>query len=119
MSYPVALSFVIPLYNSAETIGPLVRDIEALNVVGGHEIILVNDGSRDGTAAVCRELISALHGSRSRTSSTRGISASTTLYSPDGDTRGAGISLIWMTTDSILRVKQCGYGNTLWRRGPT
>ena len=58
MSYPVALSFVIPLYNSAETIGPLVRDIEALNVIGGHEIILVNDGSRDGTTAVCRELIS-------------------------------------------------------------
>lgn len=52
-----ALSFVIPLYHSAETIGPLVKRIEALAVAGGHEIVLVNDGSKDGTAAVCRRLV--------------------------------------------------------------
>ncbi len=52
-----ALSFVIPLYFSEATIGALVRDIAALRVEGGHEIVLVNDGSRDGTAAVCRELV--------------------------------------------------------------
>jgi undecaprenyl-phosphate 4-deoxy-4-formamido-L-arabinose transferase len=51
-----ALSFVIPLYNSAETIGPLVRAIGELTVTGGHEVVLVNDGSSDATAAVCREL---------------------------------------------------------------
>ncbi len=52
-----ALSFVIPLYFSEATIGALVRDIAALRVEGGHEIVLVNDGSRDGTAAVCRGLV--------------------------------------------------------------
>jgi glycosyltransferase involved in cell wall biosynthesis len=52
-----ALSFVIPLYNSAETIGPLVHDIESLSVEGGHEIVLVNDGSSDSTAEVCRRLV--------------------------------------------------------------
>ena len=52
-----ALSFVIPLYNSAETIGAVVRDIEDLAIEGGHEIILVNDGSRDATGEVCRELL--------------------------------------------------------------
>ncbi len=52
-----ALSFVIPLYYSEATIGALVRDIAALRVEGGHEIVLVNDGSRDRTAAVCRELV--------------------------------------------------------------
>jgi len=52
-----ALSFVIPLYNSADTIGAVVRDIEGLVVEGGHEIVLVNDGSRDGTAEICRELV--------------------------------------------------------------
>lgn len=58
MSTPTpALSFVIPLYNSAETIRPLVKAIEQLTVEGGHEIVLVNDGSRDATAAVCRELV--------------------------------------------------------------
>ena len=52
-----ALSFVIPLYNSAETIAPLVHAIENLTVDGGHEIILVNDGSGDTTADVCRGLV--------------------------------------------------------------
>jgi undecaprenyl-phosphate 4-deoxy-4-formamido-L-arabinose transferase len=52
-----ALSFVIPLYNSAETIAPLVKTIEGLAIEGGHEIVLVNDGSRDGTAEVCRKLV--------------------------------------------------------------
>jgi glycosyltransferase involved in cell wall biosynthesis len=56
MSAP-ALSFVIPLYYSAETIRGVVREIEALPIEGGHEIVLVNDGSTDATGAVCRELI--------------------------------------------------------------
>ena len=56
-----ALSFVIPLYNSAETIASLVHEIEALSIEGGHEIVLVDDGSADATAAICRELV---HGSR-------------------------------------------------------
>lgn len=56
MSAP-ALSFVIPLYNSAATIGALVNDIESLSIAGGHEIVLVNDGSADQTAAVCRDLV--------------------------------------------------------------
>ena len=56
MSGP-ALSFVIPLYNSAATIGALVKTIDALSVEGGHEVVLVNDGSADATASVCRELV--------------------------------------------------------------
>jgi undecaprenyl-phosphate 4-deoxy-4-formamido-L-arabinose transferase len=54
---PPALSFVIPLYKSADTIAGVVKDIEALQIEGGHEIILVNDGSDDSTADVCRELV--------------------------------------------------------------
>ncbi len=56
MSGP-ALSFVVPLYFSAETIGAVVREIEALTIEGGLEIVLVNDGSTDRTSAVCRELV--------------------------------------------------------------
>ena len=72
-----ALSFVIPLYNSAETITAVVRDIEALAVEGGHEIILVNDGSRDATAEICRALVASTRVPASRrdvivTSSTAG-----------------------------------------------
>jgi undecaprenyl-phosphate 4-deoxy-4-formamido-L-arabinose transferase len=52
-----ALSFVIPLYRSAATIGAVVHTIEALTIEGGHEIILVNDGSGDATGDVCRGLV--------------------------------------------------------------
>jgi undecaprenyl-phosphate 4-deoxy-4-formamido-L-arabinose transferase len=34
-----------------------VDDIQELEVSGGHEIVLVNDGSTDATASVCAELI--------------------------------------------------------------
>ena len=52
-----ALSFVIPLYHSAETIGTVVREIEGLAIEGGHEIILVHDGSGEATSRVCRDLV--------------------------------------------------------------
>jgi undecaprenyl-phosphate 4-deoxy-4-formamido-L-arabinose transferase len=52
-----ALSFVIPLYNSAETLGAVVQAIDALTVEGGHEIVLVNDGSSDRTGDVCRDFM--------------------------------------------------------------
>jgi undecaprenyl-phosphate 4-deoxy-4-formamido-L-arabinose transferase len=52
-----ALSLVIPCYNSADTIGPLVAELATMQIDGGHEVILVNDGSLDGTAATCREMV--------------------------------------------------------------
>ena len=56
MSGP-ALSFVIPLYRSAETIGAVVREIEGFSVEGGHEIILVHDGSGEETSRAARDLV--------------------------------------------------------------
>ena len=52
-----SLTFLIPLYHSAETIAALVHEIAALSIEGGHEIVLVDDGSSDGTAEVCRQLL--------------------------------------------------------------
>jgi glycosyltransferase involved in cell wall biosynthesis len=51
------LSFVIPLYHSADTIGGVLKEIEPLRVEGGIEVILVNDGSTDRTSEVVRSLI--------------------------------------------------------------
>ncbi len=56
MSSP-ALSFVIPLYHSAETIGAVVRAIEGLMIEGGHEIVLVHDGSGEATSAAARAAV--------------------------------------------------------------
>jgi glycosyltransferase involved in cell wall biosynthesis len=54
---PLALSIVIPVYNGADSIGELVAALEALDIPGGHELVLVNDGSPDGSLAVCHGLV--------------------------------------------------------------
>jgi glycosyltransferase involved in cell wall biosynthesis len=53
----LALSIVIPVYNGADSVGELVGALEALAIPGGHEIVLVNDGSPDNSLAVCRDLV--------------------------------------------------------------
>ena len=45
------------MYNATATIEGVVRDINALAIEGGHEIVLVNDGGLDDTADVCRRLM--------------------------------------------------------------
>lgn len=52
-----ALSIVIPVYRGAQSIGELVGALEQLQIVGGHEIVLVNDGSPDDSLTVCRGLL--------------------------------------------------------------
>jgi glycosyltransferase involved in cell wall biosynthesis len=54
---PLALSIVIPVYNGANSIGELVDALEVLEIPGGHEIVLVVDGSPDNSLAVCQELV--------------------------------------------------------------
>lgn len=53
-----ALSFVIPVYRGAATVGAVVDAIASLRIDGGHEVILVNDGSPDNSGEVCRALAS-------------------------------------------------------------
>ena len=50
------LSIVVPLYNAAATLPALHREISELQVAGGHELIVVNDGSRDETEAIALKL---------------------------------------------------------------
>ena len=52
-----ALSIVIPVYNGASSIAELVGAIEKLSIVGGHEIVLVEDGSADDSLEVCTALL--------------------------------------------------------------
>src|SRR6476646_5913071 len=50
------LSIVVPLYNAEKTLPALHQEVSALQVPGGHELIIVNDGSRDETEAVALKL---------------------------------------------------------------
>jgi undecaprenyl-phosphate 4-deoxy-4-formamido-L-arabinose transferase len=52
-----ALSIVIPVYNGADSVGELVAALEELDIPGGHEIVLVVDGSPDNSLAVCQALV--------------------------------------------------------------
>jgi glycosyltransferase involved in cell wall biosynthesis len=54
-----ALSIVIPVYNGADSVGELIAALEVLDIPGGHEIVLVNDGSPDNSLAVCRDLVAS------------------------------------------------------------
>src|SRR5882724_3565361 len=56
-AYPCTLKLVIQVYNGAKTVAELVAALAALDIEGGHEIVLVNDGSPDNSLAVCRGLM--------------------------------------------------------------
>src|SRR5438128_6875955 len=56
-----ALSIVIPVYNAANSIAELVGALQDLSISGGHEIVLVNDGSRDNSLQVCNALVDGAH----------------------------------------------------------
>jgi len=51
------LSIVIPVYNGSESIEFLVTELSKLKIPGGHEILLINDGSADNSAQICRDLV--------------------------------------------------------------
>ena len=58
---PYTLSIIIPCYNEMQTIAEVVRRVQAVDVGEvAKEIIIVDDGSRDGT----RELLARLSGVR-------------------------------------------------------
>src|SRR3981081_998584 len=50
------IRIVVPLYNAAANLPAFHQEISALQVEGGQELIIVNDGSRDETEAVALKL---------------------------------------------------------------
>jgi undecaprenyl-phosphate 4-deoxy-4-formamido-L-arabinose transferase len=51
-----SLSVVVPVYNGAASVPTLVEALSQLQIAGGLEIVLVNDGSPDNSLEVCRAL---------------------------------------------------------------
>ena len=62
MDMAISVSVVVPVYNEEGNIEPLFHEIKAVCEAGmdgqpfDYEIIIVNDGSTDGTDSVCRRL---------------------------------------------------------------
>ncbi len=55
----MTLSVIVPVYNEENTIRELVSRVEKVGLAD--EIVLVDDGSKDGTPAILRELAKAKH----------------------------------------------------------
>ncbi len=54
-------SIIVPIYNEVENIRPLVAQVTAVmdQLAGESELVLVNDGSQDGSSQVLDELAAA------------------------------------------------------------
>jgi undecaprenyl-phosphate 4-deoxy-4-formamido-L-arabinose transferase len=55
----IEFSLVIPVYNAADTIGPVVEHVHQVFSGRPFEVVLVNDGSEDNSERVCTELVKA------------------------------------------------------------
>jgi len=54
------VSFVVPLYNTGAALGKLLDAFRSLPIEGGWELVLVNDGSPDGTGDRVRPLLASM-----------------------------------------------------------
>lgn len=92
------VSIIVPTFREADNLQPLLtRTTNAMHEAGlTHEIIIVDDDSRDGTEAICRELAGAGHPLRLivRTSE-RGLSSAVCL----GFTEANGDVLVCLDAD--------------------
>ncbi len=52
MSTLESLSIIVPVYNEAGTVVPVVERLRSISFPVPHEVLVVNDGSTDGTRAV-------------------------------------------------------------------
>ena len=97
-----SVSVVVPVYNSAATLRPLVERVSAVlkSNAAAHEIILVDDGSRDDSPNVARGLRAEYRTSGCCACS--GITASTTRSCAGFATRGIPSSSPWTMTCNIL-----------------
>jgi undecaprenyl-phosphate 4-deoxy-4-formamido-L-arabinose transferase len=87
--FPFALSIVIPVYNGSESVSALVEALSGLEVPGGLEIVLVNDGSWDNSLAVCRKLCIQATVPLTVVNLTRNFGEHNAVMAGLGQTRGA------------------------------
>jgi glycosyltransferase involved in cell wall biosynthesis len=87
---PEKLSVIIPCYNEKEFIGTIIKKVVSVSLIQNleKEIIVVNDGSTDGTADVLDKIVSRFPGVRvlhHPSNSGKGASIKTALEQTTGD----------------------------------
>ena len=71
VAQPPLISIIVPVYNEEETVGAVIARLLEIDLPAPREIITVNDGSRDNTAAVLDSLagtpsLTIIHADRNR-----------------------------------------------------
>jgi len=111
----LTLSVVVPVYRGADTIGELINAVAGLHVPGGHEIVLVNDGSPDNSLEVCRDLLQTCPVPLTIVSLARNFGEHNAVMAGLRQTRGA-----WVITmdddlqnppDELLRILEFAQGS--------
>ncbi|HND48558.1 MAG TPA: glycosyltransferase family 2 protein [Anaerolineales bacterium] len=79
------LSVIIPVYNEVESIETIIQRVRATNLV--HEIVLVDDGSKDGTRDILKKLDGQkdLHIILHEKNQGKGAAVRTGMFSAQGD----------------------------------
>jgi len=79
------LSVIIPVYNEVESIETIIQRVRATNLV--HEIVLVDDGSKDGTRDILKKLEGQkdLHIILHEKNQGKGAAVRTGMFSAKGD----------------------------------
>ena len=100
----VRLSVVIPAYNEAAVIRQTLREVAAYLDAAGltHEIVVVDDGSTDGTVAVVRELESRLPSLRLIQASHQGKGGAV----KQGALEATGEAVLFMDADHSTRIEE-------------
>ncbi|MGE4157749.1 MAG: glycosyltransferase family 2 protein [Planctomycetota bacterium] len=88
-------SVVIPVYNGAATVGRVVDEVFAvLEPLGSTEVVLVNDGSADSSADVCRSLAQSRSGKVVFVNLSRNFGEHNAVLAGISHARGARIAII-------------------------
>ncbi|MBU0662316.1 glycosyltransferase family 2 protein, partial [Candidatus Micrarchaeota archaeon] len=79
------VSIIIPVYNEEKTIAKVVRAVKAADTRGfAKEIVVVDDGSRDGTARAIRD-IAGINAIRHKVNCGKGAAVRTGIQKATGD----------------------------------
>lgn len=90
----IEISVVIPVFNGAASIADVVSRVSTVFAHLSHEIVLVDDGSKDNSAQVCRQLCEASEGRVVFVSLSRNFGEHNAVLAGLAQTRGRAVAIL-------------------------